>query len=69
MPKRNAIVHDGENATPAEAELALECATTLRKQVVTQIAKKLGFDLEKNGSWHNHNDEYEIPYDAESPFD
>jgi hypothetical protein len=39
VPKRNAIMHDGDNATPDEAKLALECASTLRKEVVAQIAK------------------------------
>jgi len=34
VPKRNAIAHNGETATPDEADLALECASVLRKDVV-----------------------------------
>jgi hypothetical protein len=40
--KRNAIMHDGDAATPQEAKLALECANTLRK--VSRCA-----DREKDG--------------------
>jgi hypothetical protein len=69
VPKRNAIAHDGDNATPDEADLALECANTLRKEVVAQVAKKMNFDLEKNGSWHNHGDAEEIAYEPKSPFE
>jgi hypothetical protein len=54
FPKRNAIIHDEDNAAPDEAKLALDCANTLRGKVVVQIAKKMGFDLEKNGAWHKH---------------
>jgi hypothetical protein len=68
VPKRNAITHLGDNATPDEADVALECANTLRKEVVAQVAKKMNFDLEKNGSWHNHGDADEIPYEPKSPF-
>jgi hypothetical protein len=34
--KRNAIMHDGDNATPEEATLALECANTLRKESLSR---------------------------------
>jgi rhodanese-related sulfurtransferase len=47
VPKRNSIAHDGETATPDEANLALECAHALRRDVVAQVAKKMDFDLEK----------------------
>lgn len=50
--KRNRIVHDGETATPDEAKIALECTTILRKQVVSEIAKKMGFTLDATGCWH-----------------
>ena len=40
IPKRNAIIHDGDNATPDEAKLALECANTLRGEVVARIAPR-----------------------------
>jgi hypothetical protein len=69
VPKRNAIAHDGDDPTPDEADLALECANTLRKEVVAQVAKKMNFDLEKNGSWHNHDDAEEIAYEPKSPFE
>jgi hypothetical protein len=69
VPKRNAIAHDGESATPDEADLALECANALRKEVVAQVAKKMSFDLDQNGSWHHHVDAEAIPYEPKSPFE
>jgi hypothetical protein len=69
VPKRNDIMHDGDNATPEEAELALECANMLRKEVVAQIAKKMGFDLEKNSAWHKHIDADGFYHDPASPFE
>jgi hypothetical protein len=36
VQKRNDIMHDGDKATPDEAKLALECARTLREQVVAR---------------------------------
>lgn len=69
VPKRNAIAHDGESASPDEAGLALECANTLRKEVVAQVAKKMDFDLENNGSWHNHVDAEAMTYEPQSPFE
>lgn len=69
VPKRNAIVHDGESASPDESDLALECANTLRKEVVTQVAKKMDFDLENNGYWHNHVDADEMTYEPKSLFE
>src|SRR5216684_5102359 len=66
--KRNAIMHEVDDATPAEAQLALECANTLRRVVVAQIGKKMGFDLEKNGAWHKHIDIEGLYYDPASPF-
>jgi hypothetical protein len=69
VPKRNAIAHDGEAATPDEADLALECANALRKNVVLQVARKMDFDLEKNGSWHNHVDAEAIVYEPKALFE
>jgi hypothetical protein len=69
VPKRNAIMHNGDNATPEEATLALECANTLRKVVVAQIGKKMGFDLEKNGAWHKHINAEGFYHDPASPFE
>jgi hypothetical protein len=69
VPKRNAIAHDGESATPDEADLALECANALRREVAAQVAKKMSFDLEQNGSWHQHVDAEAIPYESKSPFE
>ena len=67
--KRNAIMQDGDNATPDEAKLALECANTLRKVVVAQIGKKMGFDLEKNGAWHKHINAEGLYHNPASPFE
>jgi hypothetical protein len=69
VPKRNAIAHDGETATPDEADLALECANALRKNVVVRVARKMDFDLEKNGSWHNHVDAEAIVYEPKALFE
>lgn len=69
VPKRNAIVHDGESASPDEADLALECANTLRREVVAQVAKKMDFDLENNGSWHNHVDADAMTYEPKTLFE
>jgi hypothetical protein len=69
VPKRNAIVHEGESASPDEADLALECANSFRKEVVAQVAKKMDFDLENNGSWHNHVDAEAITYEPKSLFE
>lgn len=69
VPKRNAIAHDGEGASPDEADLALECASTLRKEVVAQVAKKMDFDLEKNRSWHNHVDADAMTYEPKLLFE
>jgi hypothetical protein len=51
IPKRNSIAHAGEFADPAEAVLALECADMLWSEVVLELAKKLGFNLEDGGNW------------------
>jgi hypothetical protein len=69
VPKRNAIAHDGESASPDEADLALECANTLRKEVVAQVAKKMDFDLENKRSWHNHLDADAMTYEPKSLFE
>jgi hypothetical protein len=69
VPKRNAIMHDGDNATPEEAKLALECANTLRKEVVAHVAKKMGFDLEKNGAWNKHLNAEGFYHTPASPFE
>ncbi len=69
VPKRNAIAHEGEGALSDEADLALECASTLRKEVVAQVAKKMDFDLENNGSWHNHVDADAMTYEPKSLFE
>jgi len=69
VPKRNAIMHDGDNATPDEAKLALECANTLRKDVVAQIAKKMDFDLANNGAWHKHINAEGCYHNPASPFE
>jgi hypothetical protein len=66
--KRNKIVHDGETATAHEAEIAIECATVLREQVVLLIAAKMGFSLETTGCWHKIADKGRDNYAPTSPF-
>ena len=68
IPKRNRIAHDGEFATPAEALLALECASVLRHQVVSAVAKKLGFTLEETNCWHKIANSGQDNYDPDTPF-
>ena len=50
-PKRNKIVHAAEPTTQQDVQLAVECATRLRSDIVLAIAKKLGFTLETTGLW------------------
>jgi hypothetical protein len=69
VPKRNAIMHEGDNATPEEAKLSLECVNTLREVIVAQIGKKMGFDLEKNGAWHKHINAEGFYHNPASPFE
>jgi hypothetical protein len=68
IPKRNCIAHDGEFATPADAILALECASVLRDKVVSEIANKLGFTLDKTNCWHKVADAGLDDYDPADPF-
>jgi hypothetical protein len=68
IPHRNAIVHAGESATPEQALLALECATTLRKELVAKVAAKLRFDFENTPTWAKHVSDEGYTYDAASPF-
>jgi hypothetical protein len=69
VPRRNAILHDGENATADEGKVALECADILSSQVVSQIATKMGFDFKQNGCWHEHISSEGFKYDPASPFE
>ncbi len=66
--KRNRIVHEGEDAAPDEARIALECAALLREKIVLQIAKKMGFTLDKTGYWHEIADAERDNYDPANPF-
>jgi hypothetical protein len=68
IPKRNGVVHDGENATAEEAIIALECANTLREHVVRPIAVKMGFTLDVTGCWHKIADRQRDSYEPTSPF-
>jgi hypothetical protein len=49
--KRNLIAHEGEFATPAEADLALECADVMWSKVVLEVAKKLGLKFDEDERW------------------
>jgi hypothetical protein len=37
--------------------------------VVVQVAKKMDFDLENNGSWHNHVDADAMAYEPKTLFE
>jgi hypothetical protein len=64
--KRNLIAHEGEFATPAQADLALECAGVLWSKIVLEVAKKLGFKLEDDDDeWC---DGVEEAYEPKDPF-
>lgn len=65
IKKRNLIAHTGEFATPAEADLALECADVLWSEVVLEVARKLGFKLDEGESWC---DVGEDSYEPRNPF-
>ena len=47
--KRNNIVHAAEPTKAEEAQLAIDCATRLRADIVLPISEKLGFTLEVTG--------------------
>jgi hypothetical protein len=68
IPKRNRITHDGEFASPADAALALECASVPRDKVVFEIANKLGFTIEESKCWHKIADPKRDDYDSAEPF-
>jgi hypothetical protein len=63
--KRNQIAHEGEFATPADADLTLECADVLWSKVVLAVAKKLGFKLDENECWADGGEE---GYEPKNPF-
>src|SRR5262249_4872233 len=50
-PKRNKVVHAAEPTNLEEAQLAIECATRLRSDIVLPVAERLGFTLEATGLW------------------
>ena len=45
------IVHAAEPTRAEEAQLAIDCATRLRADIVLPISEKLGFTLEVTGLW------------------
>jgi len=51
LPKRHQFVHRGDTVTPEDAATALECADCFRREIVSQIAAKLGFTLDKTQEW------------------
>jgi len=48
---RNRVVHQGEEVDEPAAQLAIDCAQTMRNDIVRKIAKKFGFTLERTGCW------------------
>ena len=50
-PKRDRIVHQGEEGTRDEAMMAIECAAILHETIVHGIASRLGFTLQVTGKW------------------
>jgi hypothetical protein len=63
--KRNLIAHEGEFATPAEADLAIECADVLWSKVVLEVGKKLGRKFDEGERWA---DLGEDGYEPKDPF-
>lgn len=61
IKKRDGFVHRGDEVTRGEAELALQCVTSFREQVVLGLAKRLGFTLEKTTCWSKVVDEPRPP--------
>jgi hypothetical protein len=51
LPKRNDFVHEGSEPSKEDVALAMECDEAFHKEIVGQLAKKLGFILEKTGKW------------------
>jgi hypothetical protein len=51
LPKRNEFVHDGAELSREDVALAMDCVEAFYKEIVGQLAKKLGFTLEKTGKW------------------
>ncbi|MEY9757157.1 hypothetical protein [Bradyrhizobium yuanmingense] len=68
IPLRNAIAHAGERATQEQALVAIECAMTLRKELVAKVAIKLRFDFKNVSKWSEHVSDEGYTYDAASPF-
>jgi hypothetical protein len=61
--KRNLIAHEGEFATPADADLALECVDVLWGKIVLEVAKTLGFKHDE--AWADVGEE---GYEPRDPF-
>jgi hypothetical protein len=68
MAKRNRLVHEAVQVDESDVETALECANAMLTEVVSRIAKKFGFTLEKTGTWSHIRREYEGGGWAESHF-
>ncbi|TPQ32798.1 hypothetical protein C2U70_20755 [Bradyrhizobium guangdongense] len=49
--QRDKIVHRGEATSEDNATLAIQCADSLRNEIVLPYASKLGFTLDKTGCW------------------
>jgi hypothetical protein len=49
--KRNAVVHEGAQASESEASNAVAAAELLLEEVVYSLAKELGFTLKETGKW------------------
>jgi hypothetical protein len=50
-PSRNDYVHKGATTDDQDAELALDCLSTLLDGVVSAVAKRLGFTKDQTGCW------------------
>ena len=57
--KRNAVVHEAENVTQIEAQLSLEVATFLTKELVPQLLKRLGMVVDPTDGLVKHRAEWE----------
>ncbi len=67
--KRDTFVHKGEEVSPEESAIGIECASVFLKAVVQEIAKKFDFTLEKTGKWCEIKGRYiKKSFNPENPF-
>jgi hypothetical protein len=67
---RNAVVLEGASATVKNSQTAIDCAISLRDQVLLPLATKHGFTQQNVGQWYRveHHAMEGMHYDPRSPF-